>query len=416
MVRSDPLSGHITAWSPAIRPGRKGETLTTPTHLTGPGARALQATFDVIATAGAADQLRDRLSEKWPGVSAARLKSLAIVGAADEGVRLAGLCARHGIDVRAIADDNPAKQGLAVHGTSVTTVDALSALPRDLPVIVASHRSLKPVRRIRQMGFTCVAPFLLLQALDPVRFPPHMFHDGLLEDLVDNLPRYRELGALLEDDFSRAVLSAAINYRLDGDPEALDPVVEWDLYGPGRLVEYGDDEVYVDGGTFDGDTIRLFIDRVQGRFSRVIGFEPDPATFQRLKANFAQEPRVEPVNAGLHRAYGTLRFDDAGTRGSVLVETGGISVPVVPLDDILKGERVSYIKMNIEAAEIDALAGAARSIEHWKPKLAISAYHKPSHLWQVPEAIRAIRGDYRLFFRQHDGGIIETVSYALPRG
>jgi FkbM family methyltransferase len=170
----------------------------------------------------------------------------------------------------------------------------------------------------------------------------------------------------------------------------------------------------VDGGTFDGDTIRLFIDRVQGRFSRVLGFEPDPGTFGRLKNNFASEPRVEPINAGLHRDHGTLRFHDAGTRGSVLVSTGGVTVPVVPLDGVLKGDRVTYIKMNIEGAELEALEGAAKSIKRWAPKLAISAYHRPDDLWRVPEKIHELRGDYSLYFRQHDGGIIETVAYGLP--
>ena len=378
------------------------------------GAGALQNTLDLIAQARTASALRERLAARWPAFAGDKLQELAIVGAADEGVRLARLCARRGIALRAVVDDNPKKQGETVHGTKVTPVDALAQLDRDVPVIVASHRSLKPVRRVRQMGFANVAPFLLLQALDPVRFPPHMFHEGILEDLADNIAQYRKLDSMLQDDMSRQVLSAVIQYRLTGDPETLGSIVEWDLYGPGRLLEYGDDEVYVDGGTFDGDTIRLFIERVKGRFSRVIGFEPDPATFKRLKSNFAGEPRVEPVNAGLHRTQGTLRFDDAGTRGSVLVESGGITVPVVPLDDILKGDRVSYIKMNIEAAEIDALAGASKSIARWKPKLAISGYHKPSHLWQVPDAIRNIRTDYKLYFRQHDGGIIETVVYALP--
>ena len=48
------------------------------------------------------------------------------------------------------------------------------------------------------------------------------------------------------------------------------------------------------------------------------------------------------------------------------------------------------------------------------PKLAISAYHRPSDLWEVAEVIAAIRPDYRLYLRQHDGGVIETVLYALP--
>ncbi|MGH8613998.1 MAG: FkbM family methyltransferase, partial [Gammaproteobacteria bacterium] len=119
------------------------------------------------------------------------------------------------------------------------------------------------------------------------------------------------------------------------------------------------------------------------------------------------------VKAGLHRAKATLKFDDAGTRGSVLTATGATTVSVVGLDEVLNGERVTYVKLNIEGAEIDALEGGAASIRRWAPKLAIAAYHVPDHLWRVPATIRGLRPDYRIYFRQHDGGIIETVTYAL---
>ncbi|HYA28191.1 MAG TPA: FkbM family methyltransferase [Acidobacteriota bacterium] len=379
----------------------------------GPGARKLKERLDTVASTGSAAGLKARLAKRWPAFTSGILREVAIVGAAGEGQRLAALCARHKIALRGIADDNPVRQGQAVEGRKVTAVDELDGLDRGTPVIVASHRALLPVRRLRNLGFTNVAPFLLLQELDPVRFPPHMFHDGLLEDLVRNLERYRQLSKIVADDHSRAVLAAVIDYRLNADPEVLDPIVEWDLYGPSKLLKYGTNEVYVDGGAYDGDSVRLFIKRVENRFDKVIAFEPDPATFDRLKANFANEPRVHTVKAGLHRAKATLNFDSAGTRGSVLTKTGSTAVPVVGLDEVLYGERVTYVKLNIEGAEIDALEGAAASIRRWAPKLAVAAYHIPDHLWRVPAKIRSLRKGYQIYFRQHDGGIIETVTYAL---
>jgi hypothetical protein len=85
---------------------------------------------------------------------------------------------------------------------------------------------------------------------------------------------------------------------------------------------------------------------------------------------------------------------------------------VTTVDHDLEGGHASFIKMNIEGAEIDALEGARRTIQSFAPQLAISAYHRPADLWAVPEKIRSLRDDYRLFLRQHDGGIIETVCYA----
>jgi hypothetical protein len=71
--------------------------------------------------------------------------------------------------------------------------------------------------------------------------------------------------------------------------------------------------------------------------------------------------------------------------------------------------------MNIEGAEIDALDGARRTIARCLPKLAISAYHRPNDLWRIALLVREMSSKYELFLRQHDGGVIETVLYALPR-
>ncbi len=380
----------------------------------GAEADALPWLTGLTQSRGGPAGLRAALLDRHPAFDPARLERLAIVGAAGEGQRLAAICRACAIAVAAIADDDPAKIGTLIAGVPVIPTARLAELDRALPVVIASHRVLKAAERLRGQGFNNVAPFALLQVLDPAQFPPHMFYDGLLEDLWRNRERYRALAGRLADDRSRSVLDAALGYRLTLDPTPLAPVVEWDLYNPAGLLSYGEDEVYVDAGAYDGDSIRLFIERVGGRYARILAFEPDKNTFKRLAANFAGEPRIEPINAGLHRRSATLHFDNAGTRGSILVGSGGIEVPVVGLDDVLKGDRVTYIKMNIEGAEIEALRGARDSIRRWWPKLAISAYHHPADLWQIIETISEIEPDYRLYLRQHDGGINETVVYALP--
>ena len=90
-------------------------------------------------------------------------------------------------------------------------------------------------------------------------------------------------------------------------------------------------------------------------------------------------------------------------------------MPVTTIDDVLGDRRLTYVKMNIEGAEIDALHGGRNAICKWLPRLAISVYHRASDLWRIPEVISEISSEYQLYLRQHDGGIIETVLYALPR-
>ena len=375
-----------------------------------PGA---ESWMDELRSMRGVDAMRSAIRDRNSGLVLDRLDRIVIVGAAAEGVRLAQLCNEHGIGVTAVADDRADQLGGMIGNVPVCSVDALADIERNIPVVIASHRPLQLVQRLRGLGFETVVLFLILQILDPVRFTPHMFYDGWLEDLAENTTRYAELFDAFGDDESRRHLDAVLGFRLTGDIGTIASVVDWDLYAPRDLITLTENEVYVDAGAFDGDSIRLFMERVGGTFDRIVAYEPDPATFQRLARNFEADSRIQARPKGLHRKGGTLRFVDDGSRGAIIAEKGAIEIPVTSLDEDLGEDRVTFVKMNIEGAELDALRGAARSIAKWGPTLAISAYHRPSDLWQVPFLIRELRPEYRLALRQHDAGVIETVAYGL---
>jgi FkbM family methyltransferase len=359
--------------------------------------------------------LRSAMQAHHMRLDAANLRSIAIVGAAVEGQRLAHICKAHNITIDAIVDDNPRKSGSAIAGVSVAPVETLTALPKSTPIVVASHRVLQITRRLRDLGFETVVPFALLQVLAPQIFPPHMFYDRLLDDLCIHRAEYQALSERLADDRSRQVLDAVIGFRRTLDSAVLQPLVtEHDLYAPEGLLEFADNEVYVDGGSYDGDTIRSFVERVHGRFDAVYAFEPDPVTFAKLRDNFRDEPRVHPVHAGLFSHGGSLRFRDDASRGAIFAADGEIEMPVTTIDDVIGERRLTYVKMNIEGAEMDALRGGRNAIRKWRPRLALSVYHRASDLWRIPQLVLELNPDYELYLRQHDGGIIETVLYALP--
>jgi FkbM family methyltransferase len=348
------------------------------------------------------------------------LNSLAIFGAGPEGQRLGQICQARGIKIAAVVDDDPKKLGEPIAETKVEPTSRLAALDRGTPVVVATHRALEPVQKARALGFTNVAPFAALQVLAPGIFKPHMFYEGWIEDLFENREQYRSLTSQVADARSREVLDAIIEFRLTSDPVRLVPALEEGpyyrgLYHPAGLFELGAEEAYVDAGAYDGDSVRRFIDRVGDRYTRILAFEPDPNTYARLKDSFAHEPRVETLNAGLHRHKAALRFRNDATRGAIFTADGDCSIDVVSLDEVLGGAPVSYIKMNIEGAEIDALDGARKTIARWTPKLAVSVYHRASDLWRIPQIVCQLNPRYDLYLRQHDGGVIETVLYAIAR-
>lgn len=83
------------------------------------------------------------------------------------------------------------------------------------------------------------------------------------------------------------------------------------------------------------------------------------------------------------------------------------------VDDALCGIDVTYIKMDIEGAELNALIGAENTIIKCKPKLAICVYHKTSDFWKIPQYIKSLNSEYKLYLRHHSNkNCWGTVLYA----
>jgi hypothetical protein len=95
---------------------------------------------------------------------------------------------------------------------------------------------------------------------------------------------------------------------------------------------------------------------------------------------------------------------------------GGSTVTAVALDDVLVGWHPTFIKMDIEGSEVEALAGARRVILENRPSLAICVYHRPDHLWRIPLLLSrsADMIGYRYYLRAHGFNGFDTVLYASP--
>ena len=98
------------------------------------------------------------------------------------------------------------------------------------------------------------------------------------------------------------------------------------------------------------------------------------------------------------------------------IGSGTDVVEVAPLDELLADHPPTYIKMDVEGAERDALLGGAKTISKNAPVLAICLYHRPEDVWDLPLLIRSLRPDYRLYVRRHSDERWETVCYAVPPG
>ena len=175
---------------------------------------------------------------------------------------------------------------------------------------------------------------------------------------------------------------------------------------------FADDEVFVDCGCFDGATIQSY-EKWKNKPTRggIIAFEPDDSMCDFVHTRM---PHVKVINAGVWHENGTLRFkDNGGSLMKVADDQGDSELTVVRMDDALEGERVTFIKMDVEGAELNALKGAERIIREQRPKLAICVYHKPEDMLEIPALILSYHQDYRLYLRHYSVQTNETVLYTL---
>ena len=112
-----------------------------------------------------------------------------------------------------------------------------------------------------------------------------------------------------------------------------------------------------------------------------------------------------------------MSFSDTADVASHICDDGLQRISVEALDQELlvkRNEKVTFIKMDIEGAELETLKGARRIITEQKPKLAVCVYHKPEDIFTIPEYLRTLNPDYKFYLRHYTFAAWDTVLYAIP--
>ncbi len=226
--------------------------------------------------------------------------------------------------------------------------------------------------------------------------------------------RFGRVYELLGDELSRETYAAFVNSKLGGGADGLHDVLRKDQYFPEGIIKLTDREVFVDGGAYTGDTLLTFIRKTDGKYAKCYAFEPEPENAAKLGAMVARRefPGVSVIAKGLWDKAAALRFSASeGTRASAIAETGSATIEADTIDNLAPD--ATYIKMDVEGAELEALKGAAATIKRNRPKLAICLYHKPGDLFEIPLFIESLVPEYRFFLRQHQPVSCELVLYAV---
>ena len=301
-------------------------------------------------------------------------------------------CQAYGIAVRDIFASDEFVRGQSFLGYTVKSYGEIRQT-YDQAIVLVAFGSADPVvlGRIRELAeqFEVLIPDLALFGED--------------EDILSYGSLIEEVFHLYEAE-SQAIFLNLINFKITGRlcylEAATTPKAE--AYS---LLKLQANEVYVDAGAYDGDTIREFRGQLAAlgyTHRSIIAIEPDPKNYRKLE-NFAQTealPGLKLLNVALSDHEGFMHFDDKAGRSSALSQSGRKLVMTNRLDDLVS-EPITLLKMDVEGAEKLALEGSRRILQKDKPRLIISAYHRSGDILELAQQIKAINPDYRLSLRHH---------------
>lgn len=355
-----------------------------------------------------------------------KIDKICLYGAGSAGIAFLYYLRDVGIEPRYFVDKNPDRQGSICEGVEVIAPDQILSLVGEQALIIVTintdgKRYCKSFdEALRKGGHAGVHDMLrscgVKNDIDYTYFRRchKLFHGDpynlpSCSDVYCMLEHIGELESVysyLSDDLSRDIFLKILRFRLIDDSITIPTLsqekqyFEYDLYPRRR------DEVFIDCGAYNGISARTFFEENNGQFEGYYGFEPDRRNFEALSDYRNALP--EKVRAKM-RIYEKAVYDhDRGIGlyelhgpGSFAADIGTSMVESARIDDILNGDRASYMKMNIEGSELAALRGAEHTIRTYKPRLAIAGYHKTWDIWEIPKLIKEYVPSYKIYLRSY---------------
>jgi len=226
-------------------------------------------------------------------------------------------------------------------------------------------------------------------------------HSELIEKNID----------LLYDEKSKKVYEGLILYRKYRKRKYFPYYSAKDQYFPEDVIKLNENEIFVDCGAFEGDTAQEFLKLVNSNYKKIVCFEPDKSNYEILLETLKNYDNVIAINKGVFDKKQVISFDSGRKGSSTISEEGRVQIEVDKIDDIPECNDVTFLKMDIEGSEPEALIGAQETIKRNKPKLAICIYHSDEDMINIIGQVHDLVPEYKIFVRQHSIYETETVLY-----
>jgi FkbM family methyltransferase len=324
----------------------------------------------------------------------------------------------------AFADDTLSKQGKIIDGLEVFPPEEIvdrfgSDTTFAVTILNPALRFLDARENLRRRTGRDVLSLFDLGRMLPRTLLPYLQYDTPGHVLESSRDIRRAFDVLAEEE-SRRQFVAHVEFRLTANYEILPAKSHPAYFPPDLIAELPADCTFVDCGAYDGDTIRQFLSHQQGRFGKIIAFEPDRQNYESLSA-YVRTLEAE-VSSRIHLYHGAvgdhsgeIAFNETGDMSAAVSAEGGGKVALFALDDVLPSNHAkTYVKLDVEGFETQALAGGSRILKAERPILAVSIYHRPEDLWKIPLSLHDLKLGYSLALRTEGDDGMDVVCYAIP--
>jgi FkbM family methyltransferase len=293
----------------------------------------------------------------------------------------------------------------------IFTIDAIQEDYPDAVIVLAMGKEAKAqvLQKLRNYKFGVIMPSLgalisLIQNPSVNSFAPHYC-------------KYEEVYNSFNDHISQSLIAKIAAARMGYCPPPENYSVQ--QYFPLNLFSLSENEVFVDCGAFDGNDSINFTKFTNNKYTRIVMFEPNKENFGNIQKRvpYLSDSRITVENYGVWSTKTTLKFQNDSASSTIISDNDNSdeNVDVISLDEYFKDkpatEQPTFIKMDIEGAEIEALKGSQNIIREFTPKLAICVYHKIADMYEIPELIRSINPNYKMSLLHHSDSFYETVLY-----
>lgn len=337
-------------------------------------------------------------------------QDIVLFGAGLSGTAILNYLRANGIEPSVFCDNHPAKIGTVLHDVNIISVSELKETYPYAYIVISCDAFREIMEQLSKTGFDKER----IGFFDPrwIRCP-----DGQREYIENHLYDFEEGYHLLEDQKSKDVYLALLNYKMTHELSYIEKIADEHMYFDKELISIKSDEVFLDVGAYVGDTLSEFIEASDGIYAKVVCLEPNAENVKSLEKLIEDREwkniTVHPI--GVSDKKQILTFNMESDIASRISKEGNTQVECDTIDHICMDRYdVSFIKMDIEGAEYDALMGAKNIIKRYHPKLAVCVYHKEDDFYKLPLLIKKLYPGYQLYFRQYELSAEETVCYAIP--